>query len=419
MINEESIAAVDGSRWDAQFVKPLYGSYCFSRIPPLIESLFGHGDGDIQSELIAPLAGRYQKVILLFIDGYGWQFVQDTLDRYPFLRRFAEEGVVTKLTSQFPSTTSVHVTTIHTGLHVGQSGIYEWFMYEPSLQGIITTLPFSWGGELDPGTLIKAGVRPESIFPTQSVHARLASRGIRSRVWGSKEFTPSPVTTALTSGAQIHPFGTLRGGLQEMAEAIRRDDGPGYYYLYAGNIDAAGHRSGPNSSDWIMEANATFRALEEMLVPALRGRDDTLLLMTADHGQIAGDPEATILVNRLCPELGEWFQRTESGNRILPSGNYRDMVLHIEEEHLDDAVSGLTDRLEGRARVVPVEELMDLGFFGAVTERLRRRIGNLMILPLGEELVWWEGYGMPRFHGYHGGLSPHEMETELLAWSSA
>jgi hypothetical protein len=38
-------------------------------------------------------------------------------------------------------------------------------------------------------------------------------------------------------------------------------------------------------------------------------------------------------------------------------------------------------------------------------------------LPRGEELVWWEGYSPPRFRGYHGGLSPQEMEIELLAWS--
>jgi hypothetical protein len=95
------------------------------------------------------------------------------------------------------------------------------------------------------------------------------------------------------------------------------------------------------------------------------------------------------------------------------------MVLHIREEHLDEAVSGLQDRLEGRARVAPVQELMDLGFFGTVTDRLRQRIGNVIVLPLGEELVWWEGYGMPDFRGYHGGLSPQEMETELLAWSAS
>jgi hypothetical protein len=67
--------------------------------------------------------------------------------------------------------------------------------------------------------------------------------------------------------------------------------------------------------------------------------------------------------------------------------------------------------------VVPVEDLIVQGFFGNATEQLRSRIGNLMVLPYGNGLVWWEGYSMPHFRGYHGGLAPEEMETEILAWS--
>jgi predicted AlkP superfamily pyrophosphatase or phosphodiesterase len=417
VINQDSVAAVDASRWREHFVKPLYGSYCFSRIPQLIESVFDAGDASVGRELLGPLAGRYNKVILLFIDGYGWPFVQETLDRYLFLRRFADDGVVTKLTSQFPSTTSVHVTTIHTGLDVGESGIYEWFMYEPSLDGIITSLPFSWGGELEPGTLIKEGIRPETIFPSESIHQRLASHGVRSVVWGSKEFTPSPVTTAMTTGAEVRPFGTLRAGLMQLADALQSDDGPAFYYLYSGTIDYAGHKSGPSSSAWRMQADLTFHALEDVVLPALRNRTDTILLLTADHGQIACDPNKTILVNRIYPELGRWFQTTSKGAPILPTGNFRDMVLHIQPEHLEEARTGLQERLGDQAAVVTVQELIDLGFFGHVTERLTRRIGNLMVLPVGNRLVWWEGYSTPRFRGYHGGLAPEEMETQLLAWA--
>lgn len=420
MINEGSVAAVDASRWQDQFVKPLYRSYCFSRIPSLIESLLAsEADRSAAGELLGPLARQYQKVILLFVDGYGWRFLRETIGQYPFLNRFALDGMVTKLTSQFPSTTSVHVTTIHTGLDVGSSGIYEWFMWEPSLESIITTLPFSYAGQLEPGTLVKDGVHPETIFPTETLYRRLTARGVRSHIWGSKEFTPSPVTDAIAAGSETHPFGTLREGLQEVADAIGSDDDPGYYFLYAGNIDAAGHKSGPNSPEWATEATNTFEALEEILIPALRGRTDTILLMTADHGQIECDPEKTILVNRIYPELARWFQTTSNGTPILPTGNFRDMVLHVQPEHLEKAHEELQDRLSERALVVPVEELITQGFFADVTERLTHRIGNLMVLPYGNALVWWEGYSMPQFRGYHGGLSPQEMETELLSWSPA
>jgi hypothetical protein len=152
-------------------------------------------------------------------------------------------------------------------------------------------------------------------------------------------------------------------------------------------------------------------------VPALRHRTDAILLMTADHGQIECDPERTFLVNKLYPELARWFQTTANGTPILPTGNFRDMVLHIQPDRLEAARWELGNRLEGQALVVPVEDLIVQGFFGNATEQLRSRIGNLMVLPYGNGLVWWEGYSMPHFRGYHGGLAPEEMETEILAWS--
>src|SRR5437016_3113656 len=123
MINDASIQAVAQAQWNAHFIKPLYGSYCFSRIPHLLQSLFSSEDDGVQAQLLGPLAGRYDKVILFFIDAFGWRFLERYADGYPVLRRILDEGYVTKLTSQFPSTTAAHVTSIHTGLPVDQSGV--------------------------------------------------------------------------------------------------------------------------------------------------------------------------------------------------------------------------------------------------------------------------------------------------------
>jgi predicted AlkP superfamily pyrophosphatase or phosphodiesterase len=71
-------------------------------------------------------------VVLFFIDAFGWRFFEKFQDA-PFLKRMAKQGSIEKITSQFPSTTAAHVTTIHTGLPVGESGVYEWFYYEPHL----------------------------------------------------------------------------------------------------------------------------------------------------------------------------------------------------------------------------------------------------------------------------------------------
>ena len=86
-------------------------------------------------------------MVLLFIDAFGWRFFERYADDYPLLRRILDEGYVTKLTSQFPSTTAAHVTTIHTGLPVDQSGVFEWFYYEPTIDALIAPLTFSFAGD--------------------------------------------------------------------------------------------------------------------------------------------------------------------------------------------------------------------------------------------------------------------------------
>src|SRR4051794_25727510 len=138
MINQESLAAVAAARLDQRFVRPLYADYGFAQIPQTLRYCLGASDRrGVPFGARDDLYDRYDSVILLFVDAFGWRFFERYAERAPFLKRFVEQGMVAQLTSQFPSTTAAHVTTIHTGLPVGQSGVFEWYYYEPQLDAII------------------------------------------------------------------------------------------------------------------------------------------------------------------------------------------------------------------------------------------------------------------------------------------
>ena len=63
-------------------------------------------------------------------------------------------------------------------------------------------------------------------------------------------------------------------------------------------------------------------------------------------------------------------------------------------------------------------DLIAAGFFGPLPPApvFLARVGNLVILPLAGEAVFW--YEKDRFEqkfwGHHGGLTPEEMEIPLL-----
>ena len=54
---------------------------------------------------------------------------------------------MSKLTALFPSTTSAHVACLHAGQLPAESGIYEWYQYEPAVGEMIAPLLSSRAGE--------------------------------------------------------------------------------------------------------------------------------------------------------------------------------------------------------------------------------------------------------------------------------
>jgi hypothetical protein len=422
MLNEASIQAIKQAQWNPHFIKPLYDSYCFTQLPGLIKSTFAAGHDPVQDMLLGPLAGRYDKVVLFFIDAFGWRFFEKYVDGFPFLRRILDEGYVSKITSQFPSTTAAHVTDIHTGLPVDQSGVFEWFYYEPTIDAMIAPLLFSYAGDKVPGTLLADGVKPQDIFPypVKTLYNQLAEQGVRSVVYQDAAFTPSPHGALAFNGAEVVPFATFREGLLHLGERIQRESSPAYYFLYFDGIDHAGHAYGPDSPQFDAEVERTMTMLETQFQRAFdKANGKTLFLMTADHGQTHTNPATTIYLNRELPAMSHYVKANRKGQFLVPGGSARDLFLYIREAYLDEAHSAISNLVKGRAEVYRVSDLIDQHFFGSGTpsQRFLDRVGNLVVLPYeGESVFWYEqGRFDQPFLGHHGGPTRHEMETILLA----
>lgn len=389
----------------SQFIRPRYDEGGFSSIPGRVENAFA--------------SGNYDAVVLFLIDGFGWRFFERYQD-FPFLQRITKYGKVEKLTSQFPSTTAAHVTTIHTGLPVGYSGVHEWFYYEPQLDQIIAPLLFSYAGKKERDTLKPTGVSPELLYPRGIFYPELKKKGVDSFVFGSWEHTPSTYSNVVMAGAKQSTFRTLSEALINLKLLLEKQNKPTYIHLYFDKIDSLGHKYGPSAPQFEAEAETFLLMMEYYLERIFRGKKRILFLMTADHGQIEINPETTVYLNT-DPRLAgvERFLKTNrNGELLVPAGSARDMFLYIKGDLLDEAQSFLSRRLEGKADVVNVEFLIQEGYFGLeVSSRFRERVGNLVILPYAHESVWWyeKGKYEQLFYGHHGGLTPQEIETILYS----
>jgi hypothetical protein len=396
-------------------VRPAYGGRCFADIPAtVVRLLTGDAPGGLDPAVLGGLDRRWTKVVLVVVDAFGWSCAERHAE-HPFLRRVAADGALAQLTSQFPSTTSAHMTTLHTGLPVGETGIYEWFQLEPALDRLIAPLLFSYAGDAERETLRGSGLSPGALYPAATVYERLAREGVRSHAVQHAAISDTTFSRAALHGAAVRPFRHGGGWAGRVAGALR-EPGPAYAVAYVDDVDAVGHVHGPASDAHVAAATGVLDALMT-LAQALPAGGETLLLVTADHGQVSVDPATTVFVNEAWPEIVAHLRHGADGRPLAPAGSARDLFLHVLPGHLGELVHRLEGLLGDLASVRPTAELLASGSFGEAGPSLRRRIGDVVVLPRPGQTVWWRERGLfdMQFHGHHGGLSPDEMLIPLAA----
>ncbi len=421
MINEESIQAIGNAQFSKKFAKPLYDSFCFSRIPNAISALLTGKNKELglPSSCFSS-SDPYDTALLFFLDGFAWRFFERHMS-HPFCRRFLENGVVSKLTAQFPSTTAAQVTTIHTGLEVGETGIYEWFHYEPMVDKIIAPLLFSYAGDKVAEALLTSGVPVAEFFPFETTYHKMHEEGITSYLFQHVGISSSAYSQRMGRGSHLTSYQTLKQGLADIKELLTSGskDQKTYALFYFADIDSVGHRKGVDAKELEGEILSTLDLLEEFMVGATSLKTDkkVAIMVTADHGMAPVDPKKTFYLNKECPALASFLKKNKSGDLLTPAGSCRDYFLHIKEESLNEAFAYLTDALQGKAEVWKVSDLISEGLFGShVSPRFLERVGNLAILPYGGEAIWWyEKHKFEQhFYGAHGGLTREELEIPFL-----
>ncbi|WP_455364591.1 alkaline phosphatase family protein, partial [[Eubacterium] cellulosolvens] len=171
---------------------------------------------------------------------------------------------------------------------------------------------------------------------------------------------------------------------------------------------------GPYSDEHRAELSALSLIMEEELLKKVdkKAVENTIIILTADHGHLNVSPRDTIYLNNL-PTLVRSLQRSASGKIIQPTGSPRDVFLHIEHGKIDRIHSYLSRKLKKIAQIIKTEDALRTGLFGSGRphKEFRARIGDLLILPDGNKTIWYKQGGEEEFTlmGHHGGLSREEM----------
>jgi hypothetical protein len=405
MLRTDLAASLRDRFEDDGFLFPDYDGYCFANVPGSAALLL---DADLGRSLpVDTFEGvdtdGVETVLVVLVDGFGWTQWRREREHHAFLDRLSEAARVTPLTSIYPSETAAAITTFHTGALPAEHGVVGWNVHDPAFGETFEALPFLTKDGEEP-----TGLGPDDVFDAEAIYPSLAEQDVEAH-----HVVPFDETY---EGATAHTYGSLDEVPERVRAATEAADGRSYCFCYVPHVDHEAHRTGTRSEGYRDTVDEVFEVLER----ALAGLDDetreeTLLLVTADHGHVDTDPEHNVNLDA-DTALVEALARDGDGEPVRFSGSPRNVQLHLQRGRVGETAERLSASLDAHA--FTQAEALDRELFGDVepSETFLRRAGDVT-LTHRELGTWWGDHEAVELSlvGMHGGLHPEEMLTEVAA----
>jgi len=365
------------------------------------DQYFGFGLAELSTSIFASLgvadAVDHMKLgesptgreCFLLIDGMGVAALAQYGHLFPI---FSQLNSLTNISTYFPSTTAVSLSSVGTGVLPGVHGML----------GYTVRVPRS--GE--PGRLLNSLKWDERVDPLMwqkvpTLFERATNSGIKVSHIAAKRYEGTGFTQAALRGASYVGANQID---EIVAQAISAHSAaPSYSYLYINHLDAAGHDDGVGSEKWLEALKVVAELIDGLVNRLPKG---TRLWITADHGMINVEEKIVIgQANSLLDDV------------TLIGGEPRARHIYLRDGAHADAAARWRQTLGAKAEIYLREEIIEKGLFGSeVSLDSQERMGDLIAIAKGgvilvdPERVKQESSMV----GHHGGLDQAEREIPLL-----
>ncbi|MBO4390015.1 MAG: alkaline phosphatase family protein [Lachnospiraceae bacterium] len=324
------------------------------------------------------LEKEYKNIVVLLLDGMGIKIMERHLkEDGPFRTHLAGEYL-----STFLSTTTAATTSVLSGLHPCEHGWLGWDCYYPSVDKNITVF-------LNTEQITEQPAADYNVAWTVTPYVNIINR----------------LKEAGETAHLIAPFNDPSiKCIEDVCDQVRlRCEEPGKKYLYAywDEPDGVLHRYGGGTEKVLDE----MAHLEETVARLAEDLEDTLLIVTADHGHI--DTESVMLFDY--PELTDCLVR-------WPSLEPRAINFFVKEEK-KEFFEREFDRLFGdKFILMPMEQVIRLDLMGTGTphKEFRGMLGNYLAIAITDFTIY---FTEERWLSMHGSLTEDEMRIPLIIFS--
>jgi hypothetical protein len=371
--------------------RPTYGSGSLADVLPAVVGRLvddpdaGPAAGPLDAATLGP------RVCLLLVDGLGAAALRRNAAVAPFLTGLLAAPASRVITSVFPTTTPIALTSLGTGLAPGRHGVVALLLRLPDGR-VVNTLAI-------PGQVDMRRLQPHPTLFETAVAA-----GVTVTRVGPAAFDGQGLSEAALRGGDYAPAESVGERVAVAAAAVARSE-RSLTYVYFGDLDATGHRRGAASDAWLAELAHVDRLAEQLAAALPPG---TTMLVTSDHGMVDVPPDRRHDVGST-PALTDGVE--------VVAGDLRAATVHCRDGAAPDVHAAWTEVLGSDFWVLSRDEAVAAGIYGGVDDRVLPLLGDLVAVARGDAAVV-DRRTFPAqvlsLVGLHGSLTDDELYVPLL-----
>lgn len=340
---------------------------------------------------------KSKNVILLVIDGLGYNFLKDEYEN-----AVLREGLRGRISSVYPTTTASAITSFLTGVPPAMHGITGWNTYIDEIDDVLTILPFykrNGGAISNPETLAA------HVYQGKTVFEKIKSD---SYYVIPKKLVNSRYTKHYSRNSHLVGVKSCGGLFSSLNNIVKKNNKKKYIYAYWHQYDHTAHTYGYNSKE-AMEHMDQLAVQIRLLKNQLKGSNSTLII-TADHGFMNTSKQRTI-------ELSD-FPVIQNCLRQPLCGESRNPFCYVKDGMHVEFLRHVKDQLSLYADIFDSMEIYKDGWFGPITKqnKIATRIGDYMLMMKDDYIIkdWLKNETPHYYDGRHGGSTENEMYVPLI-----
>jgi predicted AlkP superfamily pyrophosphatase or phosphodiesterase len=372
------------------------------------------GNQPLDHSILDALGGPYKKVILLLVDALGYDLFESILhpSQQMVWGKYLDRAVYTPITSICPSTTASALTTLWTGEPAGIHGIIGYEMWSKEYGMVMNNiLHTAASARRDVGGLSRSGFEPQEFMRTPVLGTHLLEHGVKTTAYMHSSIANSGLSNMQLTDVDVDPYVDEADLWVSLAAHLNTQlDMQEYIYVYYSHVDTLMHRFSAQDPRILFQFDAFSSIFEKAFLNGLseKARQDTLLILTADHGSMT-TPKDKRYELRYHPALLD--------NLVMqPTCENRLAFLYVTPGKKQTVRDYIEQTWPGAFYVVESDDTLKSGLFGESPyhEDVAQRLGDLIVIARGDAYLWWAPKPNP-MAGRHGGLSQSEMLVPFYA----